>query len=131
MSNYVMYLFINKGLGMSSGKIAAQSVQSSIGAYKLSDGELVHDWWHKGGHHTTLVMEAIDENNLQNIQNYLLDRGFNSFMMIDEGMTEVDAHVCTALAVEIVDKEDPHTEATFSSFKLYRDKVRVVLEIDK
>lgn len=28
----------------------------------------------------------------------------------------------TALGVALVDKDDPHTKATFSSFKLYKDE---------
>jgi hypothetical protein len=50
---------------------------------------------------------------------------------IDEGMTEVDPHVMTALGVAIVDKDDPHTLATFSTFELYRDTIKVTLEIPR
>lgn len=51
--------------------------------------------------------------------------------MLDEGMTEIDPIVPTVLSVAIVDKKDAHTAATFSTFKLYRDTVRVSLEIDR
>lgn len=126
-----MYVFINKGLGMTSGKVAAQAVQAAVGAYRASKDELAEDWYSLGGHHMTLTMEARDEAHLRAIQSYLDERGFKSVMMIDEGMTEIDAHVLTALAVEIVDKKDLHTAKTFESFKLYRDTIRFNVEIDR
>lgn len=131
MSRPVMYIFVNKSLHMSAGKVGAQTVQAAIGAYRISNDKLVKSWWNEGGHHTTLIMEARDEKHLSNISDYLFERGFNSFMMIDEGMTEIDAHTMTALAVVVVDKEDAHTEKTFQSFKLYRDSVRLTIEVDK
>lgn len=116
---------------MSAGKIGAQTVQAAIGAYKKSKKELKHDWWYSGGHHMTLIMEARDERHLSNIQDYLMERSFNSSMMIDEGMTEIDTHSLTALAVEIVDKEDEHTAKTFETFRLYKDPIRFKVEIDR
>ena len=127
----VLYMFVNKSLGMSGGKIAAQAAQAAVGATSISDKKLLDDWWGLGGHHTTYVLEARDEEHIYNIERYLEDRGFDSFVMIDEGMTEVDNLTATALAVEIVDKDDPHVAATFMSFKLYRDTVRVTLEFER
>lgn len=126
-----LYVFINKGLQMSAGKVAAQAVQASVGGYLSSGDEIKKTWWELGGHHATYVMEARDEDHLLSIQRYLWERGFYSFLMIDEGMTEIDAITETALGVEIVDKDDPHVAATFSSFKLYKDTVRVTLEFDR
>lgn len=129
--NLVMYVFINKGLQMSAGKIAAQAVQAGVGSYRISNREMAIEWFLMGGHHTTLVMEARNEQHLLNIQTYLQERDFKSSLMIDEGMTEIEGHSATALAVEIVDKNEPHVQKTFESFKLYRDTVRVTLEIDR
>jgi peptidyl-tRNA hydrolase len=129
MSKPVMYIFINKGLGMSSGKIAAQASHAAVEAYKVSKPKLIAKWY-DGLHYTKLVMQARNEQHLTTIQQYLEDRGFHSVRIVDEGMTEIDAHQITALGVEIVDKEDSHTEATFSTFELYRDRYRVVLEVN-
>ena len=130
MSNCVMYIFINKGLGMSAGKLGSQSAHAAIEAFRISKVDKLTEWY-KGKHYAKLVMQARDENHLQNIQDYLTARGFRSEMIIDEGLTEVDSIVKTALGVEVVDKEDPHTEATFSSFELYRDSVKITLEIPR
>lgn len=117
-----MYLFVNKGLGMSTGKTAAQVAHAAVLAANCAntDPDLVSEWY-KGGHYTKLVMEARDEEHLRNIRDYLGDRGFETYSIIDEGRTEISPHTFTALGVEIVDRDDEHTAATFSSFKTYRD----------
>lgn len=125
-----LYIFVNRGLGMSAGKIAAQVAQAAVGAWKFSTS-IKHDWWEIGQHHPTYIMLARDESHLRSIRDYLEVRGFSSFLMIDEGMTEIDPITPTALAVEIVDKNDPHTEATFMAFQLYRDTVRLSIEVDR
>lgn len=130
MGRPVMYIFVNRGLGMSAGKLAAQASHAAVEAYRISALEHVSKWY-KGGHYTKLVMLARDTDHLGTIREYIDKRGFKTTMIIDEGITEVDAHVKTALGVEIVDKDDEHTEATFSSFELYRDTVKVRLDIER
>ncbi|MFA6041759.1 MAG: aminoacyl-tRNA hydrolase [Methylophilus sp.] len=125
-----MYIFINKGLGMSAGKVGSQAAHAAVEAFRISKVDKLADWY-KGKHYMKLVMQARDGEHLQNIQDYLSARGFKSEMIIDEGLTEIDSIVKTALGVEVVDKEDPHTEATFGSFELYRDSIKVTLEIPR
>ena len=124
-----LYLFVNQGLGMSAGKIAAQVAQATVGTVDLSySGDeytqsLKDEWWEGNGHHhTTYVMQAEDSEHLYSIERYLNARGFRTFMMIDEGMTEIRPITPTVLGVEIVDKDNPHVEASFMAFRLYRDK---------
>lgn len=128
-----LYVFVNRGLGMSAGKIAAQVVQASIGAYRITPKPNREAWWgdERGNHHATYVMLARDEMHLAFIERYIRERGFKTFMMIDEGMTEIEPITPTALAVEVVDKDDEHTDATFSIFQLYRDTVRLSVEVDR
>lgn len=116
---------------MSAGKIAAQVAQASIGAYRISNAKIAAQWWDIGQHHPTYVMLARDDMHLAFIERYLRDRNFDTFIMIDEGMTEIEPITPTALAVEIVDKADPHTAATFMAFELYRDTIRLSLEVDR
>jgi peptidyl-tRNA hydrolase len=135
-----MYIFINKGLGMSPGKIAAQAGHAAVEAALLShpalDGDkpkplgvlnaavekhLVWNAWRQGLHYAKYVMEARDAEHLRTIKDYLEERGFKSALIIDEGHTEIEPITATALGVALVDKDDPHTAATFSSFKLYRE----------
>src|SRR3990167_8397114 len=102
MSNCVMYVFINKGLGMSAGKLGSQSAHAAVEAFRISKMDKLAGWY-KGKDYAKLVMQARDENHLQNIQDYLAARGFRSEMIMDEGLTELDSIVKTALGVEVVD----------------------------
>lgn len=74
-----------------------------------------------GKHYTKLVMEARDAEQLQWFNHYITERDFATSLIIDEGRTEIEAFSPTALGVEIVDKDDPHTAATFGGFKTYRE----------
>lgn len=118
----VMYLFANKGLGMSPGKLAAQVAHAAVEAYKLtvSNNPEILEEWYKGGHYTKLVMEARDEGHLITIRYYLRERGFQNVLIIDEGRTEISPHTVTALGVEVVDRDDEHTSATFGEFRTFR-----------
>lgn len=118
--NPVMYLFVNKGLGMSTGKTAAQASHAAVEAYNKSDQSMI-DEWYKGGHYTKLVMEARDTEHLLMIERYLTDRQIRTALIIDEGRTEIDPHTPTALGCVIVDKDDEEVKAIFSSFRTYRD----------
>lgn len=114
-----MYIFANRGLGMSPGKLAAQVAHGAVEAYLRSDPDLITEW-RVGGHYTKLVMMAEDELHLRTIMDYLEERGFCTAPIIDEGRTEIRAHSLTALGVAIVDKDDPHVAATFGSFKVFK-----------
>lgn len=135
------YIFIDKSLGMSAGKMAAQAAHASVEGYRLSCGLTPHQPqedrefkepavvrnWYKGGHYMKLVMEAQDAQQLWAIQGYLAGRGFRSTLVIDEGHTEGTEFITTALATEIVDKDNSHVSETFGNFKLYRDPPRLVV----
>lgn len=145
-----MYIFINRGLDMSPGKIAAQAGHAAVEAYRLSDANVlryqweaarpvgdieydhpIHEAWYRGGHYAKYVMEARDSLHMLHIEAYLQVRGFRTVMIYDEGHTEIEPIQPTALGVALVDKDDPHTEASFSSFALYRDKRPSQYESDR
>src|SRR4051794_24157299 len=107
MPNYVMYIFLNKGLNMSLGKAAAQAAHAAVEAYAGSPSDAVEDW-RSGGHYAKVVFQAKNENAMIKAQRYIEDRGFKTFAIIDEGRTEIEPHSFTALGVEIVDKADRH-----------------------
>lgn len=129
----VQYIFINKGLGMSPGKIAAQAGHAAVEGYKATSSPALIDAWYEGKHYTKLVMEARDEAHLYTIERYLKERGFRCALIIDEGHTEIPPHTATAIGCAIVDKDDPHTAATFSDFKLYREQPPkpLIIETDR
>lgn len=127
--NPVQYLILNKGLGMSTGKAAAQAAHASVEGVRLSartpngnpwDASIVNRWY-RGGHYAKVVLEAKDSAALQIARQYIEDRGFKSALIIDEGRTEIEPMSVTALGCEIVDKDWPHARETFSAFQLYTD----------
>lgn len=116
----VMYLFANRGLGMSKGKLGAQTAHAAVEAYQVSviEKRELTDLWNKTGY-TKLVLEARDTEHMHNIRLYLEDKGHITCSIIDEGRTETPPHSFTALGVPIVDKDDPQTEFAFGEFDLY------------
>lgn len=139
-----MYIFVNKGLGMSTGKVAAQAAHAAVEGYRLSCGLTPHQpqdglarenaearHWYKGGHYMKLVMEANDAEHLRSIKDYIEARGFKTALIIDEGHTEIEPFTPTALGVEIVDKDHPHVQATFGEFNLFTSNPSVfIFELD-
>lgn len=120
--NACQYLFINKGAQMSPGKIAAQAGHAAVEGYKLTSSPALIDAWYEGGGYKKIVLEARNELHIFSIHHYLTRRGIQHEVIIDEGHTEVEPHTATAIGTAIVDKDDPHVAAAFSSFKLYRDR---------
>lgn len=115
-----MYIFINEELEMSRGKLGAQTGHAAVQAYKISTPYMIEQW-ELGGHYTKLVMRARNAEHLRTIERYIRDRLFDTVMIIDEGRTEIAPLSPTALGVEIVDRDDPHTKATFEHFETLKD----------
>lgn len=125
--NPVIYIFMNKSLNMSAGKLAAQAAHAAMRVGLRTD----NGNWIEHPHQTILVMEARDESHLRSISEYLAERNIMTYRVIDEGVNEIDPHVWTALATSVLDKDDENTQKALSTFSLYRDKVRVTLDIDR
>ena len=121
----VMYLFLNTKLGMSPGKMAAQVAHAACLAQRGSDDKMVADWY-KHGFYTKLVMEARDAEHIKNIERYLNERDIKTFIVIDEGRTEIEKHSVTALGVEVIDKNV--RGPIFQEFKLYTPKIVMTAE---
>jgi PTH2 family peptidyl-tRNA hydrolase len=122
MKSPVMYLIANKGLGMSPGKLAAQVAHGAVRAFRFSDtiSPSTADYWLENGE-TKIVLEARDAEHLMLAREYIQKRGFRTFLVIDEGRTEVPALSATVLAVELVDKTDENVKSTFETFKTYKE----------
>lgn len=118
--NPVQYIFANRGAGMSPAKLAAQVAHAAVLSYTESKPALAEAWIN-GGHYTKIVLLAEDEQQLDNIREYLTERGIKTSMVIDEGRTEVRPFTKTALGCEIVDKNDPAIQPIFGEFKAYRE----------
>lgn len=128
--NPVIYIFLNKSLKMSVGKAAAQAAHATVMSVIATDGT-GHMEWLNSPHRTIIVLEARDEAHMKNVRAYLAERKVSSVRIIDEGVNEIDPHVWTALATCILDKDAQYVKDVMSTFKLYRDTVRVTLEVDR
>lgn len=117
----VMYLFLNRSLSMSVGKACAQVGHAAVEAYSISDQAMI-DHWRVGGHYTKIVMLAEDTEQLVSIKHYIEERGYQTKLIVDEGRTEIPSFSPTALGVVVVDRDDPHTAATFESFRTYKEE---------
>lgn len=128
------YIFINRGLGMSPGKIAAQAAHAetlamydimAVETEKKRGGPELFREWYDSGHYAKLVMLAEDTEQLYSIERYLNERGYTTFLVIDEGRTEIRPFSPTALAVELVDRDDELVKSHFESFRTYKpEKVK-------
>lgn len=122
-----VYIFINKSLNMSVGKVAAQAAHAMAKVSMLASKE----HWLSGVPQTVLIMEGKDGAQLKNIAGYLSGLSIENYLVVDEGTNEIEPYTVTALATQVVDKSLPNVQAVFKGFKTYRDTVRVRLEIDK
>lgn len=123
--NPVLYIIVDHTVEMSPGKLAAQVAHAAVEGVRLSappgsrnpwDASIVNRWY-QGGHYTKIVLEADD---LAVAERYLNDRGFRTALIIDEGRTEFNGVLTpTCIGVQVVDKDQPHVQATFGGFKLY------------
>ena len=120
-----MYIFVNKSANMSPGKMAAQVAHAAVKASDGSTGTL-RDAWNEYGFYTKLVMEARDAEHLETIRKYLQDRSIVSWLIIDEGRTEIKKHTPTALGVEIIDKDTKGE--IFKSFDLYKPELTITVK---
>lgn len=135
------YIFLNQGLEMSSGKCGAQCAHAEMLAmhdywanteYRPKIDPVDRIWldaqyelykiWKGGGHYVKYVMKAEDSVQMYTVERYLEDRGFKTYLVIDEGRTEGTYMVPTAMAVELVDKDDERVASIFGEFRMYRDK---------
>lgn len=135
------YIFLNQGLGMSAGKCAAQSAHAEMLAMHdylenprdhihprdhdirwMADQNVLFHKWFDGGHYPKYVMKCNDSTQMHTTERYLKDRGFKTYMVIDEGHTEDTWLVPTAMSVELVDKDDERTASIFETFRMYKDK---------
>jgi PTH2 family peptidyl-tRNA hydrolase len=123
-----MYLIANKGLGMSAGKLSAQVAHAAVrAAWMNRNTDVVEEWFSKG--ETKIVLEARDTQHLWIAQNYIARyAGIESYMVIDEGRTEVPALSATVLGCQIVDKTDERVQFAFETFSTYRDPKPEVVE---
>ena len=121
MINPCIYIFVNKSLKMSAGKLASQTAHATAQMFTKLPSQDLAIFWAKEPHRTIIVLEARDEAHIRNINNYLNERGIDCDLVIDEGANEVPPHSITALVTPILDKNE-FTDKLMSTFKLYKEE---------
>ena len=118
MNKSAMYIFANQGLRMSPGKLAAQVAHAAVRALYESGSQDRETWLARG--ETKIVLLATDSDHLRNIQEFLRKKGYNSYLVIDEGRTEIAPHSATALGVQILDRDNEQVQRDFADFRTYK-----------
>lgn len=114
------YVFLNKSLKMSVGKASAQTAHAILQLMYKTESNNIEKWsLHR---RTVIVLEARDDAHMRNIKDYLDERGLTASMVIDEGVNEIPPFSITAMAVELVNKNDDRIKEIFQEFKLYKQK---------
>ncbi len=126
VKNPVMYVFVNKGLNMNAGKVAAQVAHAQEELFTdildNADNEL-RDFQYKcmrQNPRTVIILEAKDTDELYKINSYLESCDIYTGIYTDEGSADGEYMLePTAIACQYLDKCDPRTETIFKMFKLY------------
>lgn len=137
------YIFLNQGLNMSAGKCAAQAAHAEMLAmYDFTVNLYDHDigWierqnnlfakWFGDGHYAKYICSAEDSFQMHTLQHYLEKRGYKCYFVVDEGHTEGTYFVPTAMAIELIDKDDERDASIFGEFRLYKDKKKLDMNLD-
>ena len=109
--NPIMYILVNRSLGMSIGKTAAQVGHAVINAYQISDPALRYYW--DTHSYPKIILGAKDS---EEMWDFVAEAKLKCFNVIDEGRTEIKKDSYTATGFEIVDKEKHG--GLFKRFKL-------------
>jgi len=111
----VMYIFLNKGIKMSKGKVAVQAAHAAVLSYQISKEDAKKKW--NENNYTKIMLEALNEKHIEKISEYLQQNYIKTTYVYDIGRTEVKPNTLTALGIEIIDEE--HQKEKLKVFKLY------------
>lgn len=138
IKNPVMYVFVNKGLKMNAGKVAAQvaHAQEELFADILDNGDNeLRDFQFKcmkQNPRTVVILEAKNTDELYKINSYLESCDIWTGIYVDEGSADGDYMLePTAIACQYLDKCDPRTETIFKMFNLYKHDDDIVPHLEK
>ena len=112
---YKQMVIIPKKPKMGAGKIASQTAHATFMVLEKETKNIKNKWKRNGM--CVIVLQCKDTNQLKNIANYLKQWNILSYLYIDEGLTEVEPFVPTALATGIL-TEDKFW--IFEKLKLYK-----------
>lgn len=90
-------IIVNKGLGMSAGKMAAQVAHASVGAFERAKHDDIARWHEFGV--TKIVLQADDAEALTALKAKAKAEKLPHFLVADAGRTEIEAGSITALGI--------------------------------
>lgn len=120
MNNPYLYVVLNGELNMSAGKAAAQTAHAVASLHHYYG---LHEF-SKEVQRTVIVLEAKNQAQLLNLEDYLFKLDIPAASYTDEGVNEVDPYSVTALAVGPIDSVDEWQREVLSMFPLYGSKKR-------
>lgn len=102
-------IIVNKKLGMSQGKIAAQVAHAAFNAGRKADEEIVKKWMEFG--HCKIVLQVETPQEIVDLKELADKCQLPTAMIIDEGMNEIPTDSITALGIgpHYATKIDPIT----------------------
>ena len=111
----LIYIILNSALNMSPGKAAAQTAHAMAA---------LHDYrgisnFSSNVQRTVIVLEASGQQQIDNLEDYLLQLDIPSASYIDEGVNEIEAYSVTALAVGPIEVDNLEVRDIFKAFPLY------------
>jgi peptidyl-tRNA hydrolase len=118
MDNPFIYVLLNGSLKMSPGKAAAQAVHA-VGALNRHYG--IRDWSDRT-QRTVIILEAENQEQMDNLQEYLAELDVPTGSYIDEGVNEISPYSVTALAVGPIAADDIEKRAILKPFPLFPRK---------
>lgn len=115
MNNPVIYVLLDSSLNMSAGKASAQAVHAVAQLHTHSG----IDEFAEQTKRTVIILEAKDQQQLYNLETYLLQLDVPCASYIDEGVNEVTPYSLTALAVGPIEADNEEARSILAPFRLY------------
>ena len=97
MSKIKQVLVMREDLGMSAGKLAAQTAHASVGARYGADRNHEEEWRRTGT--TKIVLGAGSEAEIVDIYKQAVASYLTNYLVADEGRTEVDPGTITGVGI--------------------------------
>lgn len=116
----VIYILINDSLNMSPGKAAAQTAHVMASLKKFHGHQFTK--FADAPVRTVIVLAAKNQQQMENLEEYLYQLDIPSGSYIDEGINEVDSYSETAMAAGPISWDDWEKRDIFKSFELYGKK---------
>lgn len=122
MSHPYVYILLNGELKMSGGKAAAQTAHALANLQRYHGDRL--DVFNGSTRRTVIVLEAKNQQQMDNLRYYLEELDVPVADYVDEGVNEVTPYSLTAMAVGPVEWNDYVTRETLAPFPLYTSRAR-------